>query len=105
MNTGNAKFVDETWPRDDLVDYIMATTAVQGMWPYVSKDGTQYADSGLVQTVNIIGGVNRCLKDGFEESEIVVDAILDRKITEMYANMSGSKAYEMVMRWNGDQIS
>jgi len=40
MNTGKAKLIDETCPREDLIDYIMASTAYPGAMPFVSKDGT-----------------------------------------------------------------
>jgi len=57
MNSGFAKYVDESISREQLINYTMASTAFPGTFPFVSMDGTEYSDGGCITNVNIARAV------------------------------------------------
>ena len=99
MSSGQVKYVDETCPREKLIDYLMATSAFPGALPYQSLDGTEYSDGGCILNINVVGAMNRCLKDGFLEEDIIVDSVINHEKKQLVSNMSDSVAYQMVLRY------
>jgi predicted patatin/cPLA2 family phospholipase len=99
MSEGSVKYYDEKVPKAKIVDYLLATSAFPGALPYQNLDGTQFSDGGCILNVNVMGAMNRCLKDGFMEDDIIVDMIVTNQKKPIYSNMSDAVAYQMVLRY------
>lgn len=73
---GKLRLWNETFAFDDVVTGVMASSAIPGVFDVVNFDEDDFGDGGILQNINIDDGVSRCLEEGFELKDIVVDAIL-----------------------------
>lgn len=65
---------NEEW--DTIPKKIVASTSMPFAFPHLHMDGKTYVDGGTVWNLDISSGINKCLENGFEEKNIIVDAIL-----------------------------
>jgi hypothetical protein len=46
------------------------------LFPYQNVNEGTYVDGGAVINVDIVGAIQRCENDGFDEKDIIVDVLL-----------------------------
>ena len=72
--TGNYHLFDETLGRDEMVDAVMCSSAIPGMFPMHYFQGKYWMDGGTISTMDVKTGIVRCLQVADEE-DITVDIV------------------------------
>ena len=78
-DAGSGKYVkhDGTADFDSYIHGLVGSTVFPGIFPVEqgADEGHQYYDGGVIKTVDISSAINYCKAQGFEESQITVDAV------------------------------
>lgn len=69
-------FDETTLTGTDFVDAIMSSAAFPVLLPSADFRGNKYMDGGVKVSVDVAGGIHKCLDAGFDEEQIIVDTIL-----------------------------
>ena len=77
MGTGQGKTFEFVGSQGtpQLIDALMASSAIQGAFPMVDIDGVHYGDGGAVSTIDVYTAVDLCRAAGFDTSNIHIDTI------------------------------
>lgn len=80
-DANNAEYVVYDYPPsdeipDDIIDTLIASAAIDGVFPPVLRDGRTLVDGGSIWNANIISAVEKCRDMGFEDKDIIIDYIL-----------------------------
>ena len=60
----------------DLIETLIASAAIDGVFPPVLRDGRTLVDGGSIWNTNIPSAVNGCRELGYEDKDIIIDYIL-----------------------------
>lgn len=75
--TGKYIRFDETAPSTKVPFYILASTSVPGLFPYLIEEDKVYIDGGTVDNLNLKGAIEKCREIvGDDESAITIDTIM-----------------------------
>ncbi len=61
---------------ENIPHYILASSSVPGIFPYIVEGSHVFIDGGTVNNLNLRGGIEECYKLGAEEEDIVIDLIM-----------------------------
>lgn len=64
-----------TLSESDLIEAIMASSAVPIIFPTIKFQNSTYSDGGVIHGVDVLSGINECKKQGYAEEKIVIDII------------------------------
>lgn len=77
IRSGTYDVYDETTLNyGDYVDAIMSSAAYPVLLPSHDFRGNKYMDGGVKNSVDVAGGIHKCLDSGFKDEQIIVDVIL-----------------------------
>ena len=78
VNVATGEYTDltEKMAQNQLHEAVYASSAVNIYFPPVTAFGQDWMDGSGVWPIEVIGPINRCLKKGFKESDIVVDVLM-----------------------------
>lgn len=74
MATGEYEIFNENIGRDGIINAVMSSSAIPGVFPMQKMGDSWYADGGAKFHMDVASGVERCLKK-FNEEDIIVDMI------------------------------
>eukprot|EP00010_Vexillifera_abyssalis_P003676 CAMPEP_0201552708 /NCGR_PEP_ID=MMETSP0173_2-20130828/16965_1 /ASSEMBLY_ACC=CAM_ASM_000268 /TAXON_ID=218659 /ORGANISM="Vexillifera sp., Strain DIVA3 564/2" /LENGTH=312 /DNA_ID=CAMNT_0047963231 /DNA_START=46 /DNA_END=984 /DNA_ORIENTATION=+ len=98
MTTGNLHIWNETISGQLLVNASMASSAIPGVFPYQTFGGDSYQDGGVIQSVNVISAVTRCLEVVSNQQDITVDIVLTAKAALKSEDLDGLKTIGSALR-------
>eukprot|EP00388_Colpodella_angusta_P021964 GDKJ01056035.1.p1 GENE.GDKJ01056035.1~~GDKJ01056035.1.p1 ORF type:complete len:371 (-),score=99.09 GDKJ01056035.1:379-1491(-) len=75
MTDGGIRLWDEKTNSKDLVEAVLASSAIPAFFPSVLIDGAYYNDGGCLHNIEIASAVNKCLDKGFLPPQIILDVI------------------------------
>lgn len=61
---------------DEMIEGIVASAAIPVIFPFSELFGSQLFDGGLAFMLDIPGSIDRCHKDGYNDSQIILDMVL-----------------------------
>ena len=61
---------------ENLVDLMFASMSFAGFFPPAEVLGSTFFDGSAVWDIDIFSAINRCVELGFQNQDIVVDAIM-----------------------------
>lgn len=79
LDTGTYKTFrinDFSEDKETFIKLILSSSAFPIMFPPQYFNGSMYEDGGIIHNLNLFGGINECLNQGFQEEDIIVDAVL-----------------------------
>ena len=76
----------------------MCSSAVPIIFPYQSIDGHNCCDGGLVLNLDIKDVISCCKGLGFDETDIIIDAIMPQNKTSINMDISKHNSYQMLIR-------
>lgn len=97
--SGDFIVVNETYSLTDVVMATYGTASMTGTLPPVTLDSYYLADGTLKFSVDILSGVNQCLDDGFQKSDILVDVVLCTSKHLSQINLAGYKPLQVLIRY------
>ena len=98
-STGSIQVWNETTDLDTLHLAIDASAAYPGFFqPVEDLNGKTYYDGGTSMSVNIAGAINQCKDLGFDESDIVIDVLLNSGATIKEKDTSEYTSIPMLIR-------
>lgn len=99
LRTGALDRYNETSSLSEVIEYVMASSAVPSMFPYQIINDEIYVDGGTTQTIDFSGAINRCLEIVDDESLIDLDTIFVQHAAEV-KDWAGTKrsTYEVYQR-------
>jgi hypothetical protein len=59
-----------------MVEGVVCSSAIPAAFPVQSFMGTHFADGGCITNLDIFSAVEGCLGAGFDEEDIIIDAIM-----------------------------
>jgi predicted acylesterase/phospholipase RssA len=82
-DANNAEYVVYTYePSDklpaDIIDSLIASAAIDGVFPPVLRDGRTLVDGGSIWNTNIFSAVDGCREMGYDDKDIIIDYVLCR---------------------------
>ena len=83
---------------ENLIDYLMASSALPSIFPAVYKDSTIYIDGGSLLNMDIKSTITYCRSKGYQDSDIIIDYMFLTKSTYSYFNSTNTKSIEMMNR-------
>uniref|UniRef100_A0A0G4HL83 PNPLA domain-containing protein n=1 Tax=Chromera velia CCMP2878 TaxID=1169474 RepID=A0A0G4HL83_9ALVE len=100
MKGGFSHSWNETLAAEDLVDAVMASSAMPGLFPPHQVNGSVYSDGGILENVNVMGGIKRCLVDGIAErvEDISIDIVTCAPPTPQALTVSQDKTVSVLLR-------
>ena len=60
-----------------MIEVALSSSSIPVMFPYQEFKGHKYVDGGLDLNLDLTDGIAFCKKKGFEEKDIIVDAVMD----------------------------
>ena len=54
--------------KDELIEGILASAAVPAVFPFSEFKGYSFFDGGVAFMMDIVGAIDRCHKDGYNDS-------------------------------------
>mmetsp|Transcript_37827 Transcript_37827/g.95071 ORF Transcript_37827/g.95071 Transcript_37827/m.95071 type:complete len:326 (+) Transcript_37827:274-1251(+) len=76
LTDGHFHTWNETVGTAKMIDAVMASSAIPGLFPAQHVDGEVFSDGGVIENLNVDSAVLRCRDMGFAMSDIIVDIIL-----------------------------
>lgn len=76
MNSGDVITFDETAPLEIARKALLATAAIPAFIESVNLDGKVLVDGQVFSGLNMEDAITKCRELGFEDENIIVDAIL-----------------------------
>jgi hypothetical protein len=61
------------------IEFIMGSIAIPGIFPYVNYQNMTFVDGGTTVRADVVTGVQKCHQRGFQDSDIIVDTLLNFK--------------------------
>jgi predicted patatin/cPLA2 family phospholipase len=99
LDTGLLDTWNETVGAAALLDAVMASSAIPGLFPAQRVGVHTYADGGVKIGVNVFGAARRCLEmAGNDASKVIVDIVLCKPEPFKPANESKAKTIEILLR-------
>eukprot|EP00742_Colponemidia_sp_Colp-10_P001322 GILJ01001424.1.p1 GENE.GILJ01001424.1~~GILJ01001424.1.p1 ORF type:complete len:344 (-),score=68.19 GILJ01001424.1:81-1112(-) len=98
LTTGLFTYWNETQEADHLVESVMASSAIPGIFPPVSLDGQEFCDGGTKLSVNIFDAVTRCLEVVDHPKDMVLDVVLCTGATLPTVSAPEDHTLEVLMR-------
>ncbi len=82
-DANNAEYVVYTYEPSDvmpegIIDSLVASAAIDGIFPPVLRDGRTLVDGGSIWNTNIFSAVDGCREMGYDDEDIIVDYVLCR---------------------------
>lgn len=87
-------------PIENVTQLILDSTSMPAVFPYQTANDLVLMDGGVMMNIDVHSAVRRCIEMGFDEADIVVDAILPTgaSIEKIYGNTSYT-GYDMYKRY------
>lgn len=94
------KFVSDKKINDsNWLIYAMASSANPGMFPAIEYDDTIYVDGGVYYRIDLVSSINYCRNQGYEDKNIIIDAIYVIPSIYPYFNSTGATSLDMANRY------
>lgn len=90
--------VDQQLSSSNAASWIMASSAIPGCFPYQTINYTNYIDGGSLYNIDFLEPINFCKRKGFEENDIIIDAIFDDAFQSFYVNCTNLTSMGMNQR-------
>lgn len=63
---------------EDAIETLVASAAIDGVFPPVLRDGRTLVDGGSIWNSNIVSAVDSCRELGYDDTDIIIDYVLCR---------------------------
>ena len=84
---------------DDFYNAMYAEFAYAGFFPPVDAMGSEWFDGSTIWDLDIFSAVNKCVDDGFADTDIVVDVAMTSAKTLKVVDASSYKSIHMLWRY------
>ena len=81
---------DKNITDENLVNYTMGTSAMEGALPAEHLDNTMYVDAGTLYNIDLVTPIEYCKKLGYSDKDIIVDFIF--LVPAKYPNFNSTNA-------------
>jgi predicted acylesterase/phospholipase RssA len=90
----------DTLPMENVTQLILDSTSMPAVFPYQTSNELILMDGGVMINIDVHSAVRRCKELGFEDKDIVIDAILPTgaSIDKIYSNVTYT-GYDMYKRY------
>jgi hypothetical protein len=82
MNLGKYFTADESYPFEEMPQWVYASTAIPGAMPYHNFHDMTLIDGGALVNLDVITAVERCREIADSDDEISVDIIFIQKLDD-----------------------
>ena len=105
VETAETFIVNEGVGAVNIPEYIVASSAVPGIFPTSVINGSMFIDGGTNDNLNIKGGIERCREIvGDNDEDIIIDVLMTNALKKStWMDMSEAKTYTAYSR--GNEIS
>jgi predicted patatin/cPLA2 family phospholipase len=96
LNLGTLQTWNETDP--EFAIGTLASASIPGAFPFVSTRGSQFGDGGVINSINVLSAIERCLEIVDDPADIVLDMISCHTYTLNPVDPENDKTLEIAWR-------
>lgn len=84
---------------DTMLNVLFASFAFPGFFPPAEAFGSKWFDGSAVYDIDIFSAINKCMDDGYNEEDVVVDAVLTSSAELKTVEAQDYKSIGMLFRY------